>query len=230
MGSDMRFCNSLKTLVSYGAGRLRGKVLAGLLMISAHPVLAAPPALIAFGDSLTQGYGLIEQDGFVPQLRAWLADHGAEARVINAGVSGDTTTGGLARIDWSLTADVQGMILALGGNDVLRGTDPAVTRANIRGILQVAQDKGVEVLLVGLRAPGNFGLDYQREINAIWPELSAEFGTLYAESFFEGLGETDPAKLGDLFQPDGLHPNADGVRLIVEGLGPKVIELIERLD
>jgi acyl-CoA thioesterase-1 len=122
------------------------------------------------------------------------------------------------------------MILALGGNDALRGTDPAVTRANIRAILQVAQDKGVEVLLVGLHAPGNFGPDYQAEFNAIWPDLAAEFGTLYAESFFDGLGETDPAELGDLFQPDGIHPNGEGVRLIVEGLGPHVLELIARLD
>ncbi|WP_235916071.1 arylesterase [Thalassovita mangrovi] len=200
------------------------------MLISAGPAMAAPATLIAFGDSLTQGYGLIEQEGFVPQLRAWLAGQGADVRVINAGVSGDTTAGGLARLDWSLTWDVQGMILALGGNDALRGTDPGVTRANVRAMLQVAQDKGVEVLLVGLRAPGNFGPEYQAEFNAIWPELSEEFGTLYAESFFEGLGETDPAELGDLFQPDGIHPNGEGVRLIVEGLGPKVLELIERLD
>lgn len=220
----------LKSFLTYGAGRLRGKVLAALIALMPVPALAAPVTLIAFGDSLTQGYGLIDQEGFVPQLRGWLAERGAEARVINAGVSGDTTAGGLARIDWALTRDVQGMILALGGNDMLRGTDPGVTRANIRGILKVAQDRGVEVLLVGMRAPGNYGPDYERDFNAIWPELSAEFGTLYAESFFEGLGETDPAQMGDLFQPDGIHPNGEGVRRIVEGLGPKVLDLIARLD
>ncbi|MDX1781405.1 MAG: arylesterase, partial [Thalassovita sp.] len=155
--------------MSYGAGLVRGKVLAALIFLLPHSAWAAPTTLIAFGDSLTQGYGLIEQEGFVPQLRAWLAQQGATVRVINAGVSGDTTAGGLARIDWSLTRDVQGMILALGGNDVLRGTDPALTRSNIRGILRVARDKGVEVLLIGMRAPSNYGPDYEREFNAIWP-------------------------------------------------------------
>ena len=226
----MRFCNSLKSLLSYGAGRLRGKVLAALIVFFAPPALAAPTTLIAFGDSLTHGYGLIDQEGFVPQLRAWLADRGQKVRVINEGVSGDTTAGGLARIDWALTDDVQGMILALGGNDALRGTDPGLTRANIRGILQVARDKGIEVLLVGTRAPGNYGPDYEREFNVIWSELAAEFGTLYAESFFEGMGSDDPAELADLLQYDGIHPNGEGVRLIVEALGPKVLQLIERLD
>lgn len=214
--------------MSYGACALRGKALAAVILLLPAPVLAAPVSLVAFGDSLTQGYGLIEQDGFVPQLRGWLADHGATARVINAGVSGDTTSGGLARIDWTLTDDVQGMILALGGNDVLRGTDPGLIRANITGILQVAQAKGVDVLLVGMQAPGNFGPDYSREFNAIWPDLAAEFGAIYVRSFFEGLGTDDPAQLRDLFQPDGIHPNADGVALIVQSLGPHVIELIDR--
>nr|WP_323785244.1 arylesterase [Thalassovita sp.] len=194
------------------------------------PGFAAPVTLVAFGDSLTQGYGLIEQDGFVPQLRGWLADHGATARVINAGVSGDTTSGGLARIDWTLTDDVDAMILTLGGNDVLRGTDPGLVRANIRGILQVAQVKGVEVLLVGMQSPGNYGPDYARDFNAIWPELATEFNALYVTSFFEGLGTDDPAQLRDLFQPDGIHPNADGVALIVDALGPHVLELLARLD
>lgn len=116
----------------------------------------------ALGDSLTQGYGLPQADGFVPQLQTWLADQGADVNVINAGVSGDTTAGGLSRVGWTLTPEVDAMIVALGGNDYLRGLDPAISRANLDGILAAGQQAGVEMLLVGLTVGGNYGQDYTR--------------------------------------------------------------------
>ena len=186
--------------------------------------------IAALGDSLTQGFGLVTEDGFVPQLEAWLQANGHAVQVINAGVSGDTTAGGLARVDWTLTPEVDAMIVALGGNDLLRGLPPEVSRANLDGILQAADTAGVEVLLVGLQAPGNYGPEYQAAFDAMYPDLAAEYGTLFADSCFLGFGtaEEDPAQLGQFMQADGIHPNADGVAAIVSGLGPFVEELITR--
>lgn len=190
--------------------------------------------IAALGDSLTQGYGLTVEEGFVPQLQAWLDANGADVRIINAGVSGDTTAGGLARVGWTLTPDVDGMIVALGGNDLLRGLDPVQARGNIKGILQVAQDADVEVLLVGMQAPGNFGAAYKTQFDAIYPDLADEYGSVYLNSFFEGLmvegALPDPAGLRAFLQADGIHPNADGVARIVKGLGPQVLALVTRLN
>ena len=184
--------------------------------------------IAALGDSLTQGYGLPVEQGFVPQLEGWLQDQGQDVAVINAGVSGDTTAGGLSRVDWTLTPEVDALIVALGGNDLLRGIDPEVSRANLDGILSAASGAGVEVLLVGMQAPGNYGPEYKEAFDAMYPDLAGVYGTLYAESFFEGLGGagTDPATLGEFMQTDGIHPNATGVARIVEGLGPFVLDLI----
>jgi len=185
--------------------------------------------IAALGDSLTQGFGLPQEDGFVPQLQGWLDARGADVRLINAGVSGDTTAGGLARVGWTLTPDVDGMIVALGGNDLLRGLDPAQARTNIDGILQAAQEARVEVLLVGMQAPGNFGTEYKVQFDAIYPDLAAQYGTGYVQSFFAGLaqdgGVSDLADLQQWFQADGIHPNRDGVARIVTGIGPYVLEL-----
>ena len=203
-----------------------------LVALAVMPVGAAAGRVdvVALGDSLTQGYGLPADDGFVPQLRDWLARQDAgDVRVINAGVSGDTSAGGLARVDWSLTAQVDAMIVALGGNDLLRGIDPAVTRANIEGILQAAAAADVAVLLVGMRAPGNYGADYKAAFDAIWPELADAYGTLYHPSFFSGIAAgDDPGAARRFMQPDGIHPNARGVERIVAAMGPRVAELIAR--
>ncbi len=185
--------------------------------------------IAALGDSLTAGYGLVRDDGLVPQLQGWLRAQGADVTVINAGVSGDTTAGGARRVDWTLSPDVDGLIVALGANDLLRGIDPAVSRANLEKILKAAQSADVPVLLVGFQAPSNFGADYKQSFDAIYPDLSAAFDTLYAQSFFAGMytkGST-PDELRVYFQSDGLHPTAEGVRLIVEGLGPDVQALID---
>ncbi|MHC0053476.1 arylesterase [Actibacterium sp. D379-3] len=221
---------------SFGYGARAGlcklaQAFAAVILLSS-PALADPVTIAALGDSLTQGYGLPQEDGFVPQLETWLTDHGADAVLVNAGVSGDTTAGGLSRIGWTLTDDVDALIVALGGNDVLRGIDPAVSRANLEGILRAAQDKGVPILLVGIAAPGNYGPDYQQAFDAIFPELAQEYGTLHYISFLSAI--TDKAEregtMQTYMQPDGIHPSARGVSLIVADMGPFVLDLIDRAD
>ena len=207
-----------------------GFVAAGLT--AAGPASAQSVTIAALGDSLTQGFGLPEAQGFVPQLEAWLAAFGAEVTVINAGVSGDTTQGGLSRAAWTLTPEVDAMIVALGGNDLLRGIDPGLSRANIEGILEIAAEAQVEVLLVGMEAPGNYGPDYKTQFDALYPELAETYGTLFYPSFFaafEGEGDV-PAELGEFIQDDGIHPSASGVERIVEDMGPSVLELISRVE
>ena len=191
-------------------------------------VSAQQKAIMAFGDSLTAGYGLMDHEGLVPQLRDWLAVQGQDVRVINAGVSGDTTAGGLSRIEWSLTRDIGGIMVTLGGNDMLRGIDPAAARANLRGILQVAKDNGLEILVVGMPGPVNYGPDYQQEFEAMYPELAEEFGALYHENFLGALldGNDRQTALTELMQGDAVHPNATGVALIIADIGPRVMELV----
>ena len=219
--------------VTYGAAWGGSKAAVLALALWAAPAAAEQVHILALGDSLTQGYGLIDQEGFVPQLRAWLAERGHDVRIVNGGVSGDTTAGGLSRVEWSLTPEIDAMIVALGGNDMLRGIDPAVSRANLDGILQVAQAQDIEVLLIGLQAPGNYGPDYKQAFDSMYPDLSEEYGTLLLDSFFAGLrgpeGEM-PQDLGTYMQADGIHPNSQGVARIVEAVGPKVEALIDRVS
>lgn len=209
------------------------KAMLGMILGLPGVALADEVVIAALGDSLTQGYGLTSETGFVPQLQAWLDARGVDVRLINAGVSGDTTAGGLARVAWTLTPDVDGMIVALGGNDLLRGLPPEQARANLDGIMQVAEAAEVDVLLIGMEAPGNFGPDYKADFDAIYPELSQTYDSLYLESFFQGLtqGEPlDPAALQPFFQADGIHPNAEGVARIVEAIGPEVLRLVSDID
>lgn len=214
--------------VTYGLRSVLSKVFAGMLLLSATMASADRVHILALGDSLTQGYGLFDNEGFVPQLREWLTARGHDVRIVNGGVSGDTTAGGLSRVEWSLTPEIGGMIVALGGNDLLRGIDPGVSRANVEGILKVAEAKGLKVLLIGMSAPGNYGPEYKQEFDAIYPELSASYETLYLDDFFAGLMEDGqlPENLGDFMQSDGIHPNATGVVRIVDVVGPKAEELL----
>jgi len=199
------------------------------LALTAGMTHAETVTIAALGDSLTQGYGLPDGDGFVPQMQAWLQGQGADVVVLNAGVSGDTTAGGLSRVGWTLTPDVDGMIVALGGNDFLRGIDPAFSRANLDGILGAAQTAGVPVLMVGLQASGNYGPDYKTAFDAMYPDLAAAYqASLYAD-FFEGMMQGNMAATRDAFmQEDGIHPNAAGVALIVAAMGPAVLDLVAR--
>lgn len=214
-----------------GGGIAKAALLALLAAPVARPALAET-VIAALGDSLTQGYGLPQDQGFVPQMQAWLDERDADVQVINAGVSGDTTAGGLARVEWTLTDEVEGMIVALGGNDLLRGIDPATARANLEAILEAAAARGVPVLLVGMTAPGNYGAEYKAAFDAIYPELAEAHGVLLAEDFLGPL--TSIADRQDTveryMQGDGIHPNADGVSLIVEALGPEVLRLVEQAE
>ena len=206
--------------------------LSGILLSSGSLAMADPARVAALGDSLVQGYGLPQGQGFVPQMQAWLDQHGIEAELVNAGVSGDTTAGGLARVDWTLSEDPDALIVSLGGNDVLRGLDPAAARGNLDGILTAAQQRQIPVLLIGIAAPNNYGADYKTEFEAIYPDLAAKYGALLHANFLQALTEmTDQsAAAARYLQADGLHPNAEGVRLIVESIGPKVAELVEKAD
>ncbi|WP_238382593.1 arylesterase [Tabrizicola thermarum] len=197
--------------------------------------LAEPVTIVALGDSLTAGYGLSDQSqGFVPVLEGWLKARGHDVVVQNAGVSGDTTAGGLARVGWALGAGADALIVTLGGNDLLRGLDPAGSKANLDGILKEAAARGLPVLLVSMKAPGNFGPEYKAAFDGMYAELAAAYGALLADDFFAGLraagaDPADPASMAAYMQADGLHPNPEGVKLIVEGLGPKVEELLARV-
>jgi acyl-CoA thioesterase-1 len=213
----------------YGARRRVLNLAAALAFALAAPAASAATVTIAaLGDSLTQGYGLPEADGFVPQLEAWLRANGApDAAVVNAGVSGDTTAGGLARVGWTLTDEVDAVIVALGGNDLLRGLDPAETRANLDGILAAIAARGLPVLLAGLPAPSNYGPEYAAAFDAIFPELAAEHGAILYPNFLGGIGDgRDLAAARTLMQPDGIHPGAAGVAAIVAAIGPSVLELV----
>ncbi len=218
----------LKGFLTYGVRALRGKAV--VLVLIASPAWAEPVTVLALGDSLTQGFGLPAEDGFVPQLQGWLDAQGDQVTLVNGGVSGDTTAGGAARVDWSLTPEVDAMIVALGGNDMLRGIAPEVARENLTAILDVAKARDLPVLLVGLPAPGNYGVEYKTAFDAIYPELAEQYDVLYLQSFFAGMGEGQPSELQQFFQADGIHPNAEGVAQIVDGMGPIVQELIQEIE
>jgi acyl-CoA thioesterase-1 len=181
----------------------------------------APVTILAFGDSLVAGFGLGTGDGFTAKLEAALKAMRIDARVINGGLSGDTSAGGLARLDWALEPKPDFAIVELGGNDGLRGLDPGQTRANLDAILARLKAKGVPALLAGMYAPPNMGPDYGKAFNAVFPELAQKHRVLFYPFFLEGVA-ADPA----LNQPDGIHPNAKGVDVIVERILPQVLKLI----
>ncbi len=214
--------------VQYGARRaLRKAWIATILLIAPIPAYAEPITIAAFGDSLTAGYGLPVEDGFAPQLEKWLRDRGHDVIVANAGVSGDTTAGGLARIDWTLTDDVDAVIVELGPNDFLRGLPPEDAERNLDGIMAAISGRGLPAILAGIPAPPNYGLSYKAAFDAIYPTLGEKYGALVYPNFLYGIGSAgDLAKVAALMQSDGLHPNADGVARIVADLGPLVEELI----
>jgi acyl-CoA thioesterase-1 len=208
----------------YGAGRWMRNL--GVAIVMAGAAQAETVTVAALGDSLTQGYGLLPEEGFVPQLEGWLREQGLDVVVQNAGVSGDTTAGGLSRVAWTLAPEVEAMIVALGGNDLLRGIDPAESARNLRGILEAAAAAEVEVLLVGMEAPSNYGPEFKAAFDGMYAALSEEFGTGLYPSFFAGLtaeGDLESAR-ARFMQPDGIHPNAEGVGVIVEAMGPVVID------
>ncbi len=201
------------------------------MTIAASAAQAETVTIAALGDSLVAGYGLETAEGFVPQLQAWLDAAGADVTVINAGLSGDTTAGGLARVDWTLTEDVDGLIVALGANDYLRGLPPGLARDNLDGIMAAAAAKDVDAMIVGLDVGANYGADYKAEFDEIYPNLAAAYDAPLVPSFFAALID-DAGQEGLLgyLQGDGLHPTAEGVAVIVAALGPEVLAFVEGID
>jgi acyl-CoA thioesterase I len=188
------------------------------------PVKQAAVKIVALGDSLTAGYGLPDNEGFVSRLQAALAAKAISAEIQNAGVSGDTAADGLARFDWSVPEGTDAVIVELGANDMLRGFKPEVTRTALDAILRRLTDRHIAVLLCGMRAAPNLGPEYGREFESIYPQLATKYDVLLYPFFLDGVA-------GDLklTQHDGLHPSAAGVDVIVQRILPKVEELIARV-
>jgi acyl-CoA thioesterase-1 len=197
----------------------------GLTLMAGGPAAAQAPAavpakpikMVVLGDSLSAGLGLPAPAAFPARLQKALKDKGIEVDMINAGVSGDTTSGGRDRLDWSVPEGTEAVILELGANDALRGVDPKVTRSALTDILTRLKARGVAVLLCGMYAPPNYGSDYAARFNAIYPELAKSFGVPLYPFFLEGV-----ATEARLNQADGMHPTAEGVDTIVRNILPTV--------
>lgn len=194
-----------------------------LTMSCVAPVLAKTFTILAFGNSLTAGYGLAPGEAFPVKLEAALKAKGHDVRVINAGVSGDTSTAGRDRLNWALDANVSAVIVELGANDALRGIDPKQTKAALESILAELGRRKLPVLLAGMLAPRNLGPEYGKAFDAIFPALATSHGALFYPFFLDGVA-TDPA----LNQGDGIHPNARGVDLIVARMLPFAEKLLEQ--
>jgi acyl-CoA thioesterase-1 len=215
---------------SYGMWARRVQRLAAALAVAWAAIAAAPAAsdrpirIVVLGDSLVAGFGLPASAAFPAQLEKALKAKGADVAIANAGVSGDTATGGLARIDWSVPNGTDAVIVTLGANDMLRGTPPDVTRQALTEIVRRLKARNIEVLLTGMLAARNLGTDYGRAFDAIYPTLAAAEQVILYPFFLEGIA-TDPR----LNQRDGLHPTAEGVAAIVARILPKVEQLLVRV-
>ncbi|WP_288929574.1 arylesterase [uncultured Maritimibacter sp.] len=196
------------------------------------PAIAEEVTILALGDSLTQGYGLPAEAGLVPQLQGWMQARGADVKIINAGVSGDTTRGGLNRVDWSLTDEVDAVMIALGGNDLLRGIPLNSIEANLEQIIQKVKAKNLPVMLVGYRATANFGPEYKGAFDEMYPRIAARHpDMIFMPYIFQGMGKAmgrGEMSRTDGFQRDGIHPNAQGVKLNVAEIGPYAMKLYAR--
>jgi acyl-CoA thioesterase I len=196
----------------------------GLLGIS-HSSFATDYNILVIGDSLSAGYGLNKGEGFPEQLEDALIKDGYGVRVINAGVSGDTTTGGLARLDWALADLPQMVILELGANDGLRAIEPSITKENLHQMLVRLKERGVEILLAGMYAPPNLGEEYGLAFNSIYPNLAKRHNVALYPFFLEGV-----AGVSGLNQDDGLHPTKEGVAEIVKRILPYVLKIKEKVQ
>jgi acyl-CoA thioesterase-1 len=193
----------------------------GLLLLPLHRVSAAPIRLLVLGDSLSAGYGLPHAESFEAQLQGALRAQGHDVQIIDGAVSGDTTAGGRARLDWALAGGADAVLVELGGNDGLRGVDPSDMQANLIAILDTLPTHHIPVLLSGMYAPPNLGPDYERRFRAVFDKLGQRPGVLYDPFFLQGVAEVP-----GLIQADGLHPNAKGVRVEVSRLLPLVDKLL----
>lgn len=211
-----------RRLLQIGAFAALFHLILAMVRLAFTSAEAAPVRIVAFGDSLTAGYRLAPGEAFPNRLEKALRDKGVDAKVENAGVSGDTTAAGLARLDWGVPAETDIVILQLGANDALRGIDPKVTLSNLDSIIRQLKAKGAKVLLAGMLAPRNLGEDYARRFDAIFPELARAHGLALYPFFLEGI-----ALRPDLNLDDGMHPNARGVDVIVAQILPYVDKLVQ---
>lgn len=209
------------------------RIMFSTLLLAAWITAAAVPAqadtnrpilIVALGDSLTAGYNLALENAFPSKLEKALKARGHAVKIHNAGVSGDTTSGALARLDWALPDKTDGVIVELGANDALRGTDPATTRTNLDSILKSLNSRGHDVLVAGMLAPPNMGEEYASEFNGIYPELARSHNAVLYPFFLDGVAAQPDLNLGD-----GMHPNAAGVDTIVKRILPYVEKLIDRI-
>jgi acyl-CoA thioesterase-1 len=205
-------------------------IFAGLMMLGIMASDAAmaqgkrPVRIVALGDSLTAGYGLPAQAAFPAQLQQALKARGHNVEIVNAGVSGDTAAGGLERLDWSVGEGVDGVVLELGANDMLRGVDPASTRRSLETIVQRLKARNIPVLMAGMLASRNLGPEYAARFDAIYPDIAKAYGLVLYPFFLDGVAGQRSLNLAD-----GIHPNPEGVRVIVERMLPTVERFIARL-
>lgn len=188
-----------------------------LLVLALRPAAAETMRVVVLGDSLTAGYGLSAGEAFPARLEARLRQAGFDVEVVNAGVSGDTSSGGLARLDWVVPEGTRAVIVSLGANDALRGIDPAVTEEALGRILARLGERGIAAMLAGMKAPPNMGEDYVARFDAIYPALARRYGVAYYPFFLDGV-----AARPDLNQTDGMHPTAEGIEVMVERMLPSV--------
>jgi acyl-CoA thioesterase-1 len=205
--------------------RLYGAIIVAFFVaLIAAPVSAQPVRIVAFGDSLLAGFGLKANESFPAQLENALKKRGHEVQITNAGVSGDTTTGGLSRLDWSIQDGTEAVILVLGANDMLRGMEPELARKNLDAMIKRLKERKIEVLIGGMRAAPNLGADYAAKFDSMYAELAKEHDILIYPFFLDGVAGERELNLND-----GIHPTPKGVNLIVERIMPSVESLIERV-
>jgi acyl-CoA thioesterase-1 len=192
-----------------------------LSLLTGKAVFAAEKKLLVFGDSLVAGYGIPLEKAFPARLEEKLKEKGYAIHVINAGVSGDTTSGGLTRLEWTLQQNPDFVILELGANDMIRSIDPQVTEKNLRKMLDILKSRKIPVLLAGTRTFPNLGENYAKSYKAMYEKLAKDYDIIYYPFFMEGV-----ATHTDLLREDGLHPNPAGVDVIVQSILPEVEKLI----
>ena len=208
-----------------GTAAIAAGIVFAMSGLRANQAEAREAVIVAFGDSLTAGFGLPEKESFPAQLEQALKVRGQEVRVVNAGVSGDTAAAGLARLDWAMSNDASAVIIELGANDALQGLDPAATKAVLEKIITQVKARGLPILLAGMEAPRNLGKDYVDQFRDMYVDLAQRYDVVFYPFFLDGVALDDK-----FMQGDGLHPNAQGVARIVELILPKVEELLARVS
>ncbi|MBB4305169.1 acyl-CoA thioesterase-1 [Rhodobium orientis] len=205
--------------------RLFVLVVIGVLLAPLNALADGPVKIVVLGDSLVAGYGLAAGRDFPARLEAALRAGGKDVSVVNAGVTGDTASGGLSRFERYVPEDASGLILELGINDAMRRIDPQKTERALRGILDKAKERGMAVLIAGMVAPGSSGKDYAARFDPIFGRLAEDYGTLLYPFFLDGVADEPELKLAD-----GIHPNPEGVEVLVKGILPQAEDLVERAE